>query len=334
MISMYDLTPYDFMLLCMHVISAMLYTMLGIKIIQLKKYLKWNRHIFPRMMIASFGIAVVFLSELVEKQSYNLFFHLFMWLFAYNQFSELFRLAEKYHKIEELEKKLNMNKIVILLLVCTALHGCGTRSVELEKMKQERTEIVNDYEKKIEKLNATIKTLEQTETSSKTALEENKKTIQKLKQERSELIDKLNEERRDDIVIKDPTGKVIVTDKDGNRYEIEGGKGTEIMKTSLSVISRQLEQRTESLMKEQETVQKLTLVIQAHERTIKEKDEKITALNESVRKKDSEISELKTEKKKNTEREAYPVVMWIGLGIVITVLAQLLWKVYKPKKLI
>src|SRR5690606_14352219 len=331
MISMYDLTPYDFILLCMHVVSAMLYTMLGIKIIQLKKYLKWNRHIFPRMMIASFGIAVVFMSELVERQSYNIFFHLFMWLFAYNQFSELFRLAEKYHKIEELEKKLNMNKIVILLLVCTALHGCGTRSVELEKMKQERTEIVNDYEKKIEKLNATIKTLEQTETSSKTALEENKKTIEKLKQERSELIDKLNEERRDDIVIKDPTGKVIVTDKDGNRYEIEGGKGTEIMKTSLSVISRQLEQRTESLQKEQKTVQKLTLIVQAKETTIKEMQSEIDAKNNIISAKEKQLKEKEQEYKKETERKAYPVWLWLGIGFISCVVLQLLWKLYKPR---
>jgi len=331
MISMYDLTPYDFILLCMHVVSAMLYTMLGIKIIQLKKYLKWNRHIFPRMMIASFGIAVVFMSELVERQSYNIFFHLFMWLFAYNQFSELFRLAEKYHKIEELEKKLNMNKIVILLLVCTALHGCGTRSVELEKMKQERTEIVNDYEKKIEKLNATIKTLEQTETSSKTALEENKKTIEKLKQERSELIDKLNEERRDDIVIKDPTGKVIVTDKEGNRYEIEGGKGTEIMKTSLSVISRQLEQRTESLQKEQKTVQKLTLIVQAKETTIKEMQSEIDAKNNIISAKEKQLKEKELEYKKETERKAYPVWLWLGIGFVSCVVLQLLWKLYKPR---
>lgn len=37
------------------------------------------------------------------------------------------------------------------------------------------------------------------------------------------------------------------------------------------------------------------------------------------------------QKSKETEREPYPVIMWIGLGIVITVLVQLLWKVYKPK---
>lgn len=36
-------------------------------------------------------------------------------------------------------------------------------------------------------------------------------------------------------------------------------------------------------------------------------------------------------KNKETDRKAYPVILWIGLGIIITILAQLLWKVYKPK---
>lgn len=331
MITINDLTPYDFLLLCMHVVSAMLYTALGIKIIQLKKYLKWNSHIYPRMMIASFGLSIVFLSELVDRQYYNVYFHLFMWLFAFNQFSELFRLADKYHKIEELERKLNMNKLITLFIVFSLFYSCGSRKVEIEKMQKERTELITDYESRISVLNQKITSLEKVETESSTQLEQNKKQIEKLKQERSELIDKLNEERRDDIVIKDPTGKVIVTDKDGNRYEIEGGKGTEIMKTSLSVISRQLEQRTESLMKEQETVQKLTLVIQAYERTIKEKDEKISALNESVSKKDSEISELKTEKKKNTERKAYPVWIWLAVGAGAMILLQFGWYAVKQK---
>src|SRR5690606_16399055 len=270
-------------------------------------------------------------SELVDRQYYNVYFHLFMWLFAFNQFSELFRLADKYHKIEELESKLNMNKLITLFIVFSLFYSCGSRKVEIEKMQKERTELITDYESRISVLNQKITSLEKVETESSTQLEQNKKQIEKLKKERSELIDKLNEERRDDIIIKDPTGKVVVTDKEGNRYEIEGGKGTEIMKTSLSVISRQLEQRTESLMKEQETVQKLTLIVQAKETTIKEMQSEIDAKNNIISAKEKQLKEKELECEKETERKAYPVWLWLGIGFVSCVVLQLLWKLYKPR---
>jgi len=40
---------------------------------------------------------------------------------------------------------------------------------------------------------------------------------------------------------------------------------------------------------------------------------------------------VKTSKDKETERKGLPIIIWIVLGAFITVLLQLLWKLYKPK---
>lgn len=335
MISMYDLSFYDFLLLCMHVLSFVIYTKLGLVIAAHKKYLKWNSHIYPRMMIASFGIALVFGSELVARQNYNVFFHLFMWLFAYNQYSEIYRLAEKYNKIEELQNRIAMKNLTLLLLITSLfLVSCGSRKVELEKLKKERTENAQKHTEEVERLQTAIKEKEQRETDIKKEIEQKKSQIEKLQSENKKLVEKLNEQKKDDISITNANGMVTVTDSNGNTYQIPSTQGTTINRKSESTLSKELSETTETLRREQETNQYLNAVISERDKTISENQTEIDAYKALTEKQQSEIREKEQEKKKNSDRKAYPVVMWIGLGIVITVLAQLLWKVYKPKKLI
>lgn len=332
MISMYDLSPYYFILLCMHGISAMLYLVLALKIAQLKKYLKWNANIYPRMMIASIGISVVFLSEIVAQNYYNIFFHLFMWLFALNQFAELFRLVDKYNKIEELQKQKQMKNLIIYLIIGTLfLTSCGSRKSEIEKLTKERTETAQKHREEFERLNITIKEKEQRESEQKKEIESKKTQIEKLESENIKLIEKLKEEKKDDISIKNANGTVIVTDINGNSYQIPSGAGTEINKKSESTISKELESVSEKLSRTQETNEFLNAVISTRENTIKEKQTEIEAyktFSENLR---NHIIEIEKSKKKNTERKAYPVYWWVLLGIALSVLAQLGWKVYKPK---
>ncbi len=332
MISMYDLSPYDFILLCMHGISAMLYLVLAVKIVQLRKYLKWNAHIYPRMMIASIGIAVVFLSEIVAQNYYNVFFHLFMWIFALNQFAELFRLVDEYNKIEELQKQTQMKNLIIYLIIGTLfLTSCGGRKAEIEKLTKERTETAQKQREEVEKLNVAIKEKEQRETEQKKEIESKKIQIEKLESENIKLTEKLKEEKKDDISIKNANGTVIVTDSNGNSYQIPSGAGTEINKKSESTISKELESVTEKLNRTQETNEFLNAVISSRDKSLKEKQTEIEAYKTLSENQRNQIIEIEKSKKKNTERKAYPVYWWVLLGIALSVLAQLGWKVYKPK---
>lgn len=332
MISMYDLSPYDFILLCMHGISAMLYLTLAVKIAQLRKYLKWNAHIYPRMMIASIGIAIVFLSEIVAQNHYNVFFHLFMWLFALNQFAELFRLVDKYNKIEELQKQIQMKNLIIYIIIGTLfLTSCGGRKAEIEKLTKERTEILKKQREEVEKLNIAIKEKEQLETEQKKEIEIKKTQIEKLESENKKLIEKLKEEKKDDISIKNANGTVIVTDSNGNSYQIPSGAGTEINKKSESTLSKELESVTEKLNRTQETNEFLNVVISSRDKTLKEKQTEIEAYKTLSENQLNQIIEIEKSKKKNTERKAYPIYWWVLLGIALSVLVQLGWKVYKLK---
>lgn len=284
------------------------------------------------MMIASIGISVVFLSEIVAQNYYNIFFHLFMWLFALNQFAELFRLVDKYNKIEELQKQKQMKNLIIYLIIGTLfLTSCGSRKSEIEKLTKERTETAQKHREEFERLNITIKEKEQRESEQKKEIESKKTQIEKLESENIKLIEKLKEEKKDDISIKNANGTVIVTDINGNSYQIPSGAGTEINKKSESTISKELESVSEKLSRTQETNEFLNAVISTRENTIKEKQTEIEAyktFSENLR---NHIIEIEKSKKKNTERKAYPVYWWVLLGIALSVLAQLGWKVYKPK---
>ena len=75
----------------------------------------------------------------------------------------------------------------------------------------------------------------------------------------------------------------------------------------------------------------MNAVISTRDKTIKEKQSEIEAYKSLSENQRNQIIGIEKSKKKNTERKAYPVYYWIFLGIVLSVLAQLGWKVYKPK---
>lgn len=329
MISFYDLTPLQFVLMMMHVISGILYFYLGVKIMQRKKYLSWNNHIYPLMMVASFGFAVLFLHRLVEQKTYSIAFHILMWTFAYIQYSELFRLVEKYNIIKDFENK-TMNKFTTVIILSFLLISCGSRKVEMEKMSKSHQESSQQYEKKIYDLTAIITQREETKNELLKTLEQIKSEKEDLKQELSYLQEKSREDKKEDFLIKNAAGTVKMTDASGNVFDIPSGTGTEISKTSISSLSRELEQKSESLSRATQSNQILTQTVQDKQTEIREKSEQIHTLEEQTKKQVSEIKDLETEITKKSEREAYPVWYWMIAGAVAVLLIQLVWKLYKP----
>ncbi|HPZ26376.1 MAG TPA: hypothetical protein PKV58_10670, partial [Kaistella sp.] len=224
-----------------------------------------------------------------------------------------------------------MKNLIIYLIIGTLfLTSCGGRKAEIEKLTKERTETAQKQREEVEKLNVAIKEKEQRETEQKKEIESKKIQIEKLESENIKLTEKLKEEKKDDISIKNANGTVIVTDSNGNSYQIPSGAGTEINKKSESTISKELESVTEKLNRTQETNEFLNAVISSRDKSLKEKQTEIEAYKTLSENQRNQIIEIEKSKKKNTERKAYPVYWWVLLGIALSVLAQLGWKVYKP----
>lgn len=324
MISLYDLTPFEFLLLVVHCISFLIYCTLGMTIIRRRKYLKWHFAIYPSMIFASFGIAIVFLQRIINGQSNGIFFHLCMWLLAYNQFSQLFDIIKKHHRIEvleESEKKYNMNKIMVLLIFLAVLTGCNARKVELENVRKEYAEKSSSYEKQIKELNVVILEKENKEKNSSEKSSQLQSEISSLKKERSELQEKLKKETKDDIIITNPTGTVKVTDSQGNAYEIPGGQGTQISKTSTSILTQALTNIKESYQESIAKVKNLEFSLKIRDKVISEKESKIDYLESVVVDRNKTIDQKESEKKKNTERKAYPVWWWLVAGFFLGIIA-------------
>lgn len=337
MISFNDLSPYEFLLLCMHIFSAVLYIALGIKTIQSSKYLMWNTHIYPRMAIASFGIALVFLSEIVAQENYNIFFYLFMWLHAFNQFAEIFRLSEKYHRIEELESRINMkNLLIIVILLSLTLSSCAGRKVELENIKKEQIESRAKHQKEIETLTSKVAEKEQQEVTLKQDIQDKKSKLEKLEVENKKLLERIKQERKDDVVIKNADGMVTIIDSEGNTYQIPSTEGTEISQKSESTLTKELENITFNLSRAQETNEFLQVLISQKDMTISEKVSEINSYKKTISEQEETIKKLESEKKKNSERKSYPVWYWLLAGsggtIILILVFLILWRTYVKKK--
>ena len=126
--TLYDLTPKEFIMLVINIITIMLYLSLGVKIIQLRKYLKWNIKIYPSMVISAFGISSVLIYNLNINELHNInpLLHIFMWMFALNQFSELFNLVSRYNVVKELKNKIDMkdtSKLIMFLIFIISLYS-------------------------------------------------------------------------------------------------------------------------------------------------------------------------------------------------------------------
>lgn len=228
-----------------------------------------------------------------------------------------------------------MKKLLTLLIFSLLfLTGCGGLKKEINRLTEESTTKTESYEKKISELNTKITETESRETKSKTDLEIKVSEIATLKKERSQLQEQLDKKERTDFSIDNPNGPVKVTDKNGNSYEFEGGTGTKISNTSESTLSTKLQTVTESLSKELEKTENLTKTVMAKNNIIKKKDTEISEKSEQNTKLLAQVKTLNESLAKSILKKGIPAYVWVVAGMFLLALIQLLWKIYKPKKII
>ena len=212
--------------------------------------------------------------------------------------------------------------------------GCGGLKKEITRLTDENKSKTELYEKKISELNTKISETESRETKSKTDLEIKVSEIATLKKERSQLQEQLDKKERTDFSVENPNGPVKITDTKGNSYEFEGGTGTKISNTSESTLSTKLQSITESLSRETEKTESLTKTVTAKNKIIKKKDTEISEKSEQNTKLLAQVKTLNESLAKSILKTGIPAYVWVVAGMFLLALIQLLWKIYKPKKII
>lgn len=345
-----DLTFLEGIVVFLHTIAATGYMILSYNIWQMKKYLRWNKHIYPTMMYGSiilagslFWLLSTYYFFFISPQIAVMMILILLGMIAigYAVAAEATRLAHKYDKIQTLEQEnahlksvidmLKKNKILICLVLCFLLLNCGGLKKELHKFTEESKAKSELYQNEITKLNTKIKETEQRETETKTGLTKKETEISTLTKQRDELKETLDKMDKSDFVVKNPVGTVKVTDAKGNQYEFEGGAGTEISNKTESYLKSTLQRVAESLSEKTEKVKNLTQSIFTKDKTIKQKESEISALKEREQKTKSILKKSAEDLQKEKTKSGTHFGWWILLGIAIPVFAQLAWKAYKPK---
>ena len=261
-----DLTLLEGIVVVLNAICATSYLVLTYNIFSMKKYLKWNRHIYPTMMYGSFilsGSLFWLLSTYYFLNIENVFGYILICAFVgmmaigYAVAAEAKRIAHKYDKIQTLEKEishlqsalevLKKNKVLALLIGAFLLVNCGGLKKEITKLKQENINQTELYTRQITDLTEKIKETEQKQTTTQTELEQKEKEITSLKKQRDELKETLDKMEKTDVSVTNPKGKVKVTDAKGNSYEFEGGEGTIISNKTESTLKSTLDKVSENL---------------------------------------------------------------------------------------
>lgn len=225
-------------------------------------------------------------------------------------------------------------KILLSSFFLFLLLGCGGLKKEITRLTDESKSKTEFYEKKIFELNTKISETESRETNTKLDLEINISEISKLKKERTELQEQLEKKERTDFSVENPNGPVKITDTKGNSYEFEGGTGTKISNTSESTLSTKLEKVTESLSKEQEKTESLTKSVTAKNNIIKKKDTEINEKSEENTNLLAQVKTLNESLAKSILKKGIPAYIWVIAGMFLLALIQLLWKIFKPKKIL
>ena len=225
-------------------------------------------------------------------------------------------------------------KILLSSLFLFLLLGCGGLKKEITRLTDESKSKTEFYEKKIFELNTKISETESRETNTKSDLEIKVSEISKLKKERTELQEQLDKKERTDFSVENPNGPVKITDTKGNSYEFEGGAGTKFSNTSEFTLSTKLEKVTESLSKEQEKTESLTKSVTAKNNIIKKKDTEINEKSEENKKLLAQVKTLNESLAKSILKKGIPAYIWVVAGMFLLALIQLLWKIYKPKKIL
>lgn len=344
-----DLTLIEGIVVFLHTLTATAYLVLSWAIYTRKKYLKWNKHIYPVTMYGSLLLAIALYWLLSTYYFFDIkkniawmmiFIFIGMDAICYSVAAEANRLAHKFDRLEIQEKEithlkgiienLKKNRIVLLLIGLFFLVNCGGLKKELNKVTEESKAKTERYEKQLSEKDEKIKEIEsrETETNKKLKLTENERnTIKKERDQLKETIDKMD---KSDFVIKDAVGTVKMTDAKGNQYEIQSGKGTEISNRTESILKSTLERVAESLHEQTQKVKNLTSDLFTKDRTIKEKEAEIRLIEEQNKKLAQKTKELSETVQKSKTKEGISVFWWIGLGVLIPILLQLAWKIYKP----
>lgn len=225
-------------------------------------------------------------------------------------------------------------QILLCSLFLLLLLNCGGLKKEITRLTDESKSKTELYEKKISELNTKISETESRETNTKTDLEIKKSEISQLKKERSVLQEQLDKKERSNFSVENPNGPIKITDAKGNSYEFEGGAGTKISNTTESTLSTKLEKVTESLSKELEKSENLTKTLAQKNSVIKKKDTELNQKSEENTKLLAKMKTLNESLAKSILRKGIHPSVWVIGGMFLLAMIQLLWKIYKPKKII
>lgn len=346
--TVYDLTLLEFIVAALHSITAAAYLALGIHIMKMKRYLGWNKHIYPTMMYGAFVLSISLIWMLTSEYFYRIdtvrsiqmiFVFIAMMGIGYSVSAETTRIGHKHDRIKEKDGEISQLKGVIealkksraifLTLGIFLLVNCGGMKKEVQRLKELDQTKTEQYEKRISEYDAKIKEVEQRETTTKTQLQEKLSEISILKKERNELREQVEKLEKSDFSVENPVGPVKVTDAKGNQYEFEGGQGTKISNKSESSLKSTLDKVTESLSETKQHVRDLTQNIFSKDKTIKEKDAEIRAKNELIEKNESESKKLKESLSKEVTKDKVHWGWLIGSGMMLMLLLQVAWKASK-----
>lgn len=348
-----DLTLIEGIVVSLHTITATGYMILAYNIWSMKKYLRWNKHIYPTMMWGALilsGSLYWLLSTYyffnISKEVSVMMILIFLGMLAigYAVAAEASRLAHKFDRIKELETEntnlktaiemLKKNKILICLVALLMLVNCGGLKKELHRVTEESKTKTEMYEKQLSELNTKIKEVEKRETETKNELTKKETEISTLTKQRDELKETLDKMDKSDFTVKNPVGTVKVTDTKGNQYEFEGGAGTEISNKTESYLKSTLQRVAESLSEKTEQVKNLTQSIFTKDKVIKEKETEIKRIEEQNKKMEETVKKSAETLQKEKTKSGTHFGWWILLGMGIPIIAQLAWKAYAAGNLI
>lgn len=340
-----DLTLLEFIVVGIHTVTAGSFLALAINIRQMRKYLRWNSHIYPVMMYGALLTSLSLIWLLTSNYFYDISVQISLMMIStflgmmcmgYAVSAEAKRLAHKYDKLESKDKEihhlegiidqLKKKKFLISLIVLFILLNCGGLKKEINRLTEESKVKTEQYEKRISELDSKISETENREATTKTQLQEKTQELSSLKKERDELKQTLDKIEKTDFSVKNPVGPVKVTDTKGNQYEFQGGAGTEINNTSESKLSTTLQTVKESLLQTQERLVELLKTVDIKESTIRAKNAEITKRDESITKFEASIKKLKENLEKKETITSTPVWVWVLAGMFLMIALQLAWK--------
>lgn len=349
-----DLTLIEGTVTALNTIAAMAYMAIAWAIYTRKRYLLWNKHIYPTMMWGS----VVFSGSLFWLLTTEYFLGIkteyaflattfFMGALAigYGIVAEAVRLAYKFDAMADKDKEIlslknkntaltdlieimKKNKVLIFLLGLLFLVNCGGLKKEISRLSEESKTKTEAYQKEITQRDAKIKEVEQRETATKTELQQKQTEISTLKKEKESIQEQLEELKEEDIIIDNANGTVKITDHNGNVYEIPSTQGTTIAKSSVSKLTTQLNSVKESFAQATERVKFLTQSIFTKDKTIKEKESEITQSNEVIKEQNEYIKKQKEQLEKEVTKSGISPFIWIAIGMGLMVVIILVWKAY------